>query len=313
MPKVSIIVPNYNYRKYLPQRLQSIFEQTFTDYEVILLDDCSTDDSAQYLQQFASHPKVSHLILSETNSGNPFIQWEKGLALTQGEYIWIAESDDYCENTLLQNAVKILDENPRLSFTHCGSILVDQDGKELSLNYDSWEIGKDENKVCTYSSCRYLKDFMFYHNDTYNASMTFFRKSKYQLIDKDFTTMKYCGDWFFWIKMAEKGDVAILHERLNRFRRHRQSVTVQIDRKEKQLVEKLTIFTYLWKKQIFCGFQLGLSKGYVYKEIFRTNMDTDRKKQILANIRKYGVTKKYYYLERITKTFCQIFHIKLKQ
>ena len=68
MPKVSIIVPNYNYRKYLPQRLQSIFEQTFTDYEVILLDDCSTDDSAQYLQQFASHPKVSHLILSETNS-----------------------------------------------------------------------------------------------------------------------------------------------------------------------------------------------------------------------------------------------------
>ena len=42
MPKVSIIVPNYNYRKYLPQRLQSIFEQTFTDYEVILLDDCST-------------------------------------------------------------------------------------------------------------------------------------------------------------------------------------------------------------------------------------------------------------------------------
>ena len=43
MPKVSIIVPNYNYRKYLPQRLQSIFEQTFTDYEVILLDDCSTD------------------------------------------------------------------------------------------------------------------------------------------------------------------------------------------------------------------------------------------------------------------------------
>ena len=56
MPKVSIIVPNYNYSKYLPQRLQSIFEQTFADFEVILLDDCSTDDSRQYLQQFASHP-----------------------------------------------------------------------------------------------------------------------------------------------------------------------------------------------------------------------------------------------------------------
>lgn len=313
MPKVSIIVPNYNYSKYLPQRLQSIFEQTFADFEVILLDDCSTDDSRQYLQQFASHPKVSHLILGETNTGNPFVQWEKGIALAQGEYIWIAESDDYCEKTFLQNAVRILDENPRLSFTHCGSILVDQNGKVLEQNYDTWPLGKDDGKTYTYASHQYLKDFMFYHNETYNASMTVFRKSKYHLIDKDFTTMHYCGDWLFWIKMAEKGDVAILHKRLNRFRRHCQSVTVKIDRKEKQLAERLIIFTYLWENHIFSGFQLALSKGYVYKEIIRTNMEASRKKQTLANMHKYGVTKKCYYLERATKTLCQILHIKQKQ
>ena len=313
MPKVSIIVPNYNYRKYLPQRLQSIFEQTFTDYEVILLDDCSTDGSRQYLQQFASHPKVSHLILGETNTGNPFVQWEKGIALAQGEYIWIAESDDYCDKTFLQNAVRILDEKPRISFTHCGSILVDQDGKKLERNYDTWPLGKDNGKTYTYTSHQYLKDFMLYHDETYNASMTVFRKSKYHLIDKDFTAMHYCGDWLFWIKMAEKGDVAILHKRLNRFRRHSQSVTVQIDRKEKQLAEKLIIFTYLWDKLILNGFQLTLSKGYVYKEIIRTNMEASHKKQTLTNMRKYGVTKKCYYLERATKTLCQILHIKQKQ
>ena len=312
MPKVSIIVPNYNYRKYLPQRLQSIFEQTFTDFEVILLDDCSTDGSSQYLQQLASHPKVSHLILGETNTGNPFVQWEKGIALAQGEYIWIAESDDYCEKTFLQNAVRILDENPRISFTHCGSILVDQDGKKLERNYDTWPLGKDNGKTYTYTSHQYLKDFMLYHDETYNASMTVFRKSKYHLIDKDFTAMHYCGDWLFWIKMAEKGDVAILHKRLNRFRRHSQSVTVQIDRNEKQLAEKLIIFTYLWDKLILNGFQLTLSKGYVYKEIIRTNMEASHKKQTLANMRKYGVTKKCYYLERIIKTLCQILHIKLR-
>lgn len=250
--------------------------------------------------------------MGETNTGNPFVQWEKGIALAQGEYIWIAESDDYCDKTFLQNAVRILDEKPRISFTHCGSILVDQDGKKLERNYDTWPLGKDNGKTYTYTSHQYLKDFMLYHDETYNASMTVFRKSKYHLIDKDFTAMHYCGDWLFWIKMAEKGDVAILHKRLNRFRRHSQSVTVQIDRKEKQLAEKLIIFTYLWDKLILNGFQLTLSKGYVYKEIIRTNMEESRKKQTLANMRKYGVTKKCYYLERIIKTLCQILHIKLR-
>ena len=124
--------------------------------------------------------------------------------------------------------------------------------------------------------------------------------------------MRYCGDWLFWIKMAEKGDVAILHKRLNRFRRHCQSVTVQIERKEKQLAERLIIFSYLWENHIFSGFQLALSKGYVYKEIIRTNMEASHKKQTLTNMRKYGVTKKCYYLERATKTLCQILHIKQK-
>ena len=54
MKKVSIIIPNYNYLKYLPQRLDSVFKQTFTDYEVILLDDSSTDGSAEYLTHIAA-------------------------------------------------------------------------------------------------------------------------------------------------------------------------------------------------------------------------------------------------------------------
>lgn len=96
-PTVSIIVPNYNHSKYLNQRLDSILNQTYQDFEVILLDDVSSDNSVEILQAYSKHPKVSHLIVNEQNSGNTFKQWQKGIALAKGTFVWIAESDDFCE------------------------------------------------------------------------------------------------------------------------------------------------------------------------------------------------------------------------
>lgn len=60
-PKVSIIIPNYNHAKYLPQRLESVYNQTYQDFEVILLDDCSNDASVTILNTYAKHPKTSHV------------------------------------------------------------------------------------------------------------------------------------------------------------------------------------------------------------------------------------------------------------
>lgn len=70
-PKVSVIVPNYNYARYLPDRIDSILKQTFQDFELILLDDASTDGSAALLERWRNHPKVSHIVVNDTNSGSP--------------------------------------------------------------------------------------------------------------------------------------------------------------------------------------------------------------------------------------------------
>ena len=80
-PLVSIIVPNYNHEQYLKQRLESIFNRTYPNFEVILLDDFSTDSSKKILSEYSENPKVSQCVLNETNSGNTFIQWNKGIAL----------------------------------------------------------------------------------------------------------------------------------------------------------------------------------------------------------------------------------------
>lgn len=82
---VSVIVPNYNHASYLVARIESILNQTYQDFELILLDDCSTDDSREVLLKYKDNPKVTHLVFNEQNSGSPFIQWHKGVQLAEGE------------------------------------------------------------------------------------------------------------------------------------------------------------------------------------------------------------------------------------
>ena len=92
-PKVSVIVPNYNHAPYLRQRLDSIINQTFRDFEVIVLDDASTDNSREIIQTYAHYPQLRFLF-NGTRNGSAFKQWQKGLESARGEYIWFAESDD---------------------------------------------------------------------------------------------------------------------------------------------------------------------------------------------------------------------------
>lgn len=81
MPFVSVIVPNYNHARFLPERLNSVFQQDFDNYEVILLDDKSTDNSADVLASYASHPRVSHLILTKAILAAPLFNGKRVLNL----------------------------------------------------------------------------------------------------------------------------------------------------------------------------------------------------------------------------------------
>ena len=105
MCKVSVIVPNYNYEQYLPERIDSILNQTYTDFELILLDDASTDGSATLIEKYKDNPHVSHVVINEENSGSPFRQWMKGIVLARGEWVWIAEADDLCEPAFLETCM----------------------------------------------------------------------------------------------------------------------------------------------------------------------------------------------------------------
>jgi cellulose synthase/poly-beta-1,6-N-acetylglucosamine synthase-like glycosyltransferase len=113
IPRVSVVVPNYNYAHYLEERLASVYGQDFPLYEVIILDDASSDGSLAELERlwptFDPEPRLE---ASSDNSGSVFRQWMKGVSLARGEYVWIAEADDLSKPAFLRSLVDLLESNP---------------------------------------------------------------------------------------------------------------------------------------------------------------------------------------------------------
>ena len=79
---VSVIIPNYCHAPYLRQRIDSVLAQSYPDFEVVLLDDCSTDGSREVIERYRNHPRIKQIVYNDRNGGSAFAQWRKGFALT---------------------------------------------------------------------------------------------------------------------------------------------------------------------------------------------------------------------------------------
>lgn len=222
-PKVSVIIPNYNHARFLEKRIRSVLNQTCQDFEVIYLDDASTDNSAEIFAKFIDDRRI-RAIVNPVNSGSPFKQWNKGVREAIGEYIWIAESDDYADERLLKMLVEQLDTHPTVGVTYCQSWEVDEHDHILSkfeelytanlVDPDRWKTsftnhGQDE--------CR---RYLILYNTIPNASAVLIRRSAYLAVGGAPEDKRLCGDWLFWSKVLLVSDVAYVAEPLNYFRRH---------------------------------------------------------------------------------------------
>ena len=224
-PRVSVIVPNYNHARFLPRRIDSILGQTFQDFELILLDDCSTDDSRSTLSQYAGDPRV-RIEFNAVNSGSTFKQWNKGARLANGKYIWFAESDDYTDPRMLERLVRILDSHPDVAFAYCRSWQVRAD--DSPAGFADWYLEDLHAQRWTtdffadgYAECQ---KYFIYDNQVPNASSVVFRKAAYEAVGGADEGLRMCGDWKLWASIALTGRVAYLSEPLNYFRLHDESV-----------------------------------------------------------------------------------------
>ena len=223
LPKVSVIIPNYNHARYLPQRIESVLNQTFTDFEVLILDDCSPDNSQEVINAYATRDTRISVHLNEKNSGSTFAQWNKGVDLAKGEYIWIAESDDYCEPTLLERLVPLLDANPNVGIAFAQSAIVDENGKLINSFNENYKFiyksDRWENDFIAIGS-KEVADYLIFSNTIPNASGALMRKKVYEAAGGAEIGWRLNGDWFFYVKMLLRSDLAYVADHLNYFRMH---------------------------------------------------------------------------------------------
>jgi glycosyltransferase involved in cell wall biosynthesis len=270
MALVSVIVPNFNHTPFLQRRIDSILSQTYTDFELILLDDCSSDNSAEILLLYQNHPKVTHIVFNEKNSGSPFIQWNKGFALAKGEFIWIAESDDWCEPTLLETLVAPLQNDINSVLSYCQSLVVNLEG-EIIYKSQFPELNAQLN------GSQFLKKYMFGDCSLINSGMAVFRKSVLINIDDSYLDFKSAGDWMFWSQICAQGNVCVTGKYLNYFTRHSRTVSSKAITTGQDFFEGNRVFRWIedrvkpTENEIRKALQLRLAIYYQQEKLYADN------------------------------------------
>jgi glycosyltransferase involved in cell wall biosynthesis len=229
-PAVSVIVPNYNHERYLEERLNSIFNQSFKDFEVILLDDASTDKSMDVLMKYAHHADVQ-IVPGKTNSGSPFKQWLKGIDMATSDILWIAESDDICDLEFLKTLLPAFDK-PKVKLAYANSHIIDENGRVVgdyinteylsSLSPTKW------NTNYQVTAEQEINDGLGVKNTILNISAALIRRFE---MSREFRetlqNMRIAGDWYFIVNAIRNGIIGYDARKLNSHRRHSSSVIAQ--------------------------------------------------------------------------------------
>jgi glycosyltransferase involved in cell wall biosynthesis len=220
-PQVSVIIPNYEHGRFLKQRIDSVLDQTFDDFELIILDDCSKDNSREIIESYRGHPKVSHIRYNHENSGSPFIQWKKGIELALGTWIWIAESDDYADLRFLEKMVEASTHNDQLGLVYCDSkIVTDEVVQEKTFA----TLKNEKFKTNRWSSDHQsrgpteIENYLLSDGTINNTSAVLFKKDVLLKVSPFDISLRYIGDKYSFVKVLMVSDLAFVHEPLNYFR-----------------------------------------------------------------------------------------------
>jgi glycosyltransferase involved in cell wall biosynthesis len=241
---VSVIVPNYNHAVYLNQRIDSILNQSFNDFELIILDDCSTDNSKEVIKNYENKAHVSHIVFNNENSGSTFYQWQKGIELAKGDLVWIAESDDFCRKDFLEKMVSCFTDS-EVVLAYSRSCDVDENSNIMGLSYSHLDWCDDS---FIKSGNLEINDHLYLENTIPNVSAVIFRKSA---VGKSIqANYKLCGDWYFYINLLKRGKIAYVSEPLNYHRFHVRNVRSSQLKLYNGINERLEIVEYIKRENL---------------------------------------------------------------
>lgn len=230
---VSVVVPNFNYGSLIYDRLKSIALQDYPPLEIIVLDDCSIDQSRSEIERFVAdfgECIAIRTVFSDSNSGSVFAQWKKGLEQVAGELVWIAEADDVAAPNFLSSLVPYFADT-KMSLAFSQSRQINGEGIEIAPDYLEYVSSVDPehwNQDYINDGDDEIRRFMAIKNTIPNVSAVLFRRPPDLGFMSRVMEYRVAGDWVFYLELLRQGKLAFCARSLNGHRRHAGSQTSQL-------------------------------------------------------------------------------------
>lgn len=235
LPRISVVVPSFNYARYMKQRLVSIFAQNHPVLEIVVLDDASSDDSVEVARATAAEwDRSVRMIVSPRNSGSVFRQWQRAANEARGDWIWIAEADDAADPRLLERLTRALEGADGAVMAFCDSSSVDNEGTLVADSYKPYyatTAGSLLDQDGLHDGPAFVQSCLSERNLILNVSSVLFRRTALKAAlarcGEALFAFRMAGDWRLYIEMLREpgARIAYVAEPLNIHRRHGDSAT----------------------------------------------------------------------------------------
>lgn len=216
MPKVSVCIPSYNYSAFIGKTIQSVLDQTYQDFEIVVVDDCSTDNSEEVVRSF----KDSRIKFFRNKKNLGMVpNTNKALKLAKGELIGVLNSDDYYDPKMIETALEMFDKNSEIGFTYSSYVVVDEHGETITKIKSC-----DCDKV--FKSREGFKKLALKNLAPPSGVMV--RRKCYEDVGPFDEEFPYPHDWDMWLRLSLKYDFACLSDYLLYYRMHSRNTSIAL-------------------------------------------------------------------------------------
>jgi glycosyltransferase involved in cell wall biosynthesis len=206
MPKVTVVIPAYNAMDYLAETMETALGQTFTDFEVLVVNDGSTDNTPEWVLGITKTDKRVRMV-SQENKGLAGAR-NTGVIHAKGEYIAFLDADDLWEPTKLEKQVRCLDESSEVGLVYTWTALADKDGRSTG-------------RVITSNAEGNVWQQLTELNIVGCGSTPLIRRRCFDELGLFYEAVTPSDDWDMWLRIAKKFSFKVIKEPLIRYRQHR--------------------------------------------------------------------------------------------
>jgi glycosyltransferase involved in cell wall biosynthesis len=223
-PKVSFVIPCYNLAHFLGDCVNSILSQTYDDFEILIMDDCSPDNTPEVAAEFED-PRVIY-IRNVPNLGH-ICNYNKGIELARGRYIWLISADDCLRSrNVLEKFVEVLDQNPNVGYVFCPAMVL-RDGNEAGV---IGRVNRNGHLVEILSGRELVRSSAY--NCPLVSPTALVRKECYTNVGGFPLNQPRTADWYLWAMFAMSYDVGFFAKPMVYYRLHSANMETTLEQEQ---------------------------------------------------------------------------------